>query len=315
MANLSRTIRKLDEKLTNPDFINPLHQNPPNTVNPNNSIPNSPITVSPNSITPENFETQENEDGGRGNWRNRKSDLPTFWGEDPDGWILQAERYFTFYSLSEKEKMESCVVSLEGAALHWFHWEHQRRPITRWEELKGLILRRFRSVEEGTLHEQWMSVEQTRSVAEYNLEFVEKANALGMIPENFAMGAYLKGLDERVRKELRPLEPFGVMLGNGEQIKKAGICQKLSVEIQGIVIVDDFLLLELGNTDMILGLQWLERLGEITVNWREQIMRFLWEETMVELRGDPSLGHSQVSLKAIMRTVRKEKQGLLIGIE
>lgn len=89
--------------------------------------------------------------------------------------------------------MESTIVSLEGAALHWFHWEHQRRPIRRWEELKGLVLRRFRSVEEGTLHEQWMTVEQRRSVEEYNLEFIGKGNPLGVIPEKYALGAYFKG--------------------------------------------------------------------------------------------------------------------------
>lgn len=133
-----------------------------------------------------------------------------FYGEDPDGWILQAEKYFTFYNLREKEKMESAIVSLEGAALQWFHWDHQRRSIRRWEELKGLVLRRFRPLEDGAFREQWMMVEHNQSVAEYNLEFVEKANPLGLIPENYAIGAYLKGLDESVKKELRLLEPVSL---------------------------------------------------------------------------------------------------------
>lgn len=101
-------------------------------------------------------------------------------------------------------------MSLGGAALQWFHWEHHRRPIKRWEELKGMVLRRFRSDAEGSLHEQWMRVEQRSSVAEYNLEFMEKANPLGEIPENYLMGAYFKGLEEDVRKELRLFEPVNV---------------------------------------------------------------------------------------------------------
>lgn len=403
--------------------------------------------------------------------------------------------------------MESAIVSLEGAALQWFHWDHQRRSIRRWEELKGLVLRRFRPLEDGAFREQWMMVEHNQSVAEYNLEFVEKANPLGLIPENYAIGAYLKGLDESVKKELRLLEPvsldhtmslavminlkqnpknsysqntskrqvstnralvshvptspstqkllnppqhysyphknhttqtssritpnpyhqnppmnfeankgrvklthremmekrakgicftcddkwfhnhdcknwrelnvifgpgdmeegmseveeealveeelqpvaeislqpvvgisspktmkmrgtvngqpiivmidseatnnfisthtvqqlhlpfntnekFGVMLGNGERIKGAGVCQGVLVEIQNIEIIDDFLMLELGNTDMILGLQWLKKLGEIMVNWKKQVMKFQWNTEMVELKGDLSLGNS-----------------------
>lgn len=45
-----------------------------------------------------------------------------------------------------------------------------------------------------------------------------------------------------------------------------GIYQGLPVGIQSIAIVEDFLMLKLGNTEMILGLQWLEKLGEIVVN-------------------------------------------------
>lgn len=55
-------------------------------------------------------------------------------------------------------------------------------------------------MEEGTLHEQWMMVEQKRTVAEYNLEFVEKGNLLGVVPESYAMGAYFKGLNENIRR-------------------------------------------------------------------------------------------------------------------
>lgn len=62
-------------------------------------------------------------------WRNKKLDLATFDGNNPDGWILRAQRYFRFYRLSEEDKVEAAVVSLEGDALLWFQWEHGRRPI------------------------------------------------------------------------------------------------------------------------------------------------------------------------------------------
>ena len=58
----------------------------------------------------------------------KKLDLPVFEGQNPDGWILRAERYFSFYRLGEDEKLEAAVVSLDGDALLWYQWEHQRRP-------------------------------------------------------------------------------------------------------------------------------------------------------------------------------------------
>ncbi|KAL4571571.1 hypothetical protein LXL04_018332 [Taraxacum kok-saghyz] len=64
--------------------------------------------------------------GGGTNWRYRKLDMPLFDGSHPDGWILRAERYFSFYKLSEADKVEAAVVALEGDALLWFQWEYLR---------------------------------------------------------------------------------------------------------------------------------------------------------------------------------------------
>lgn len=55
-----------------------------------------------------------------GGWRAKKLDLPLFNGSNPDGWIIRAERFFSFYRLSEVERVEAAVVSLEGDALLWY---------------------------------------------------------------------------------------------------------------------------------------------------------------------------------------------------
>lgn len=85
--------------------------------------------------------------------RFRKLDMPLFDGENPDGWILRAERYFNFYKISETDKLEATVVALESDALLWFQWEHSRRPMTRWKEMKSLLLRQFFPTNTGTLHQ------------------------------------------------------------------------------------------------------------------------------------------------------------------
>lgn len=58
--------------------------------------------------------------GGGANWRFKKLDMPGFDGNNPDGWILRAERYHNFYRLTEEDKLEAAVVALEGDALLWF---------------------------------------------------------------------------------------------------------------------------------------------------------------------------------------------------
>lgn len=75
--------------------------------------------------------------------------MPLFDGKDPDGWVVKAERYFGFYYLNEEEKMEAAVVGLEGDALSWYNWEHRRRPIRRWADLRESVLQQFRPTNSG----------------------------------------------------------------------------------------------------------------------------------------------------------------------
>lgn len=74
---------------------------------------------------------------GRYDYRQRKIDMTTFDGTDPDGWILQAECYFAIYQLINEEKVEAAVLSLSGDALA------KQRPLSTWEEMKTLFLQKF----------------------------------------------------------------------------------------------------------------------------------------------------------------------------
>lgn len=83
----------------------------------------------------------------------RELQMPLFNGNNSMGWILEIERCFSFYRLREEDWLEVTVMTLEGDALLWYEWEHRRRPIRDWEELKGLIRRQYRSSMVGVLYE------------------------------------------------------------------------------------------------------------------------------------------------------------------
>lgn len=69
--------------------------------------------------------------------------------------------------------------------------------------------------------------------------------------------------------------PFGVSLGNGESIRGTGICKNVTLQLDGgLEVCEDFLPLELGSLDAILGVQWLEKLGTMMTNWKTQEMVF-----------------------------------------
>lgn len=82
---------------------------------------------------------------------------------------------------------------------------------------------------------------------------------------------------------------FGVSLGNGVAIQGTWECKGLLLQLEGVDVVEDFLPFELGNSDMILGVQWLEKLGSVTTNWKSQVMKFNVGRKTVMLKGDPTL--------------------------
>lgn len=86
------------------------------------------------------------------------------------------------------------------------------------------------------------------------------------------------------------------------------------MEVQGLTIVEDFLPLELGSTDVILGMQWLSPLGNMEVNWKLLTMKFRMGESVKTLKGDPGLSKAGVSLKTMVKTLQQEGQGLWVEL-
>lgn len=70
-----------------------------------------------------------------------------------------------------------------------------------------LLLRHFRPHNQGGLVEHWLSVRQWGGVAEYAKEFIEKLIPLGKRPRDIAKGAFINGLQEDIKCELRLMDP------------------------------------------------------------------------------------------------------------
>ena len=67
--------------------------------------------------------------------------------------------------------------------------------------------------------------------------------------------------------------------------------------------MEDFLPLELGSANVILGIKWLESLGGMQVDWQNLTMRFQVGGVLVIIQGDPNLSNSLVSLKTLWKAM------------
>lgn len=92
------------------------------------------------------------------------------------------------------------------------------------------------------------------------------------------------------------VEALGVKLGDGKRKAIAGLCKEVSVDLGPLEIVIDLFVFDMGEVDVILGIDWLASIGEVLVDWRKQIMKFDSGGRLIELRGLNASGSCSRSL-------------------
>ena len=105
---------------------------------------------------------------------------------------------------------------------------------------------------------------------------------------------------------------YGVLVAGGVSVKGKGVIHDVELEMQDCTITTSFLSLDLGIADVILGVQWLDTLGEMRVDWKLQVMKIRLGERELTLVGDKSLHTAGVSLKALQRSKEKDGEGMVV---
>lgn len=98
---------------------------------------------------------------------------------------------------------------------------------------------------------------------------------------------------------------FAVVLGDNRKVKGVGKCKGIELIVQGIRIIQDFLPFRLGGVDVILGVEWLSRLGEVKTNWGKQTIHFDWNGQKVKLKGDVSLTRLETSVETLLKLMAR----------
>ncbi|WVZ14824.1 hypothetical protein V8G54_012390 [Vigna mungo] len=118
-------------------------------------------------------------------------------------------------------------------------------------------------------------------------------------------GASHNFINRRVVEELRmtvtKTQPYLVSLGDGQRRRIDGCCEKVALEIGETQVVERFYIFELGGVEVILGVEWLAKLGEVTVDWRLLTMKYRQGDRRVTIQGDPALERRVVGPGALKK--------------
>ena len=80
------------------------------------------------------------------------------------------------------------------------------------------------------------------------------------------------------------IKQFDVMVGNGEILKCEGLCLAIPVQIQKHVFLVHFYVLPIQGAYVVLGVQWLQLLGLILVDYQWLTMDFDWENMHIHFQ-------------------------------
>lgn len=109
--------------------------------------------------------------------------------------------------------------------------------------------------------------------------------------------------------------PLPVKMGNGFQANAQGECRDLIIEVGKVKLTITALLFDLDDIDLVLGMAWLTKLGEMWVDWMQQLMRFKFNGDWVELSGAGSQLEQQGDLPIFLAKSRHEVDVLYMSIE
>ena len=91
---------------------------------------------------------------------------------------------------------------------------------------------------------------------------------------------------------------FTVLVGTGLQVQGSSVYKNVSLQLQEVQITQDFIVLEPGSADIILGIQWLRTLGKCEVDWEEKVLSFNTSLGRVTLRGDVDVQTTEQKLSS-----------------
>jgi hypothetical protein len=82
-----------------------------------------------------------------------------------------------------------------------------------------------------------------------------------------------------------PTPEFQVMIVNGGTINCSRKCHSIKLNMGEYLLDSPMISIQMGGVDVVLGVQWLQSLGIVSLNFQDIFMRFSLEGKEIELRG------------------------------
>ncbi|GKE18022.1 retrotransposon-related protein, partial [Tanacetum coccineum] len=101
-------------------------------------------------------------------------------------------------------------------------------------------------------------------------------------------------LIEQLKLPITPTKPFKVYIGSGATLLCDHVCAQVTLTLQGFTITVDLFVLPMQGAEVVLGIQWLQKLGKVTHDYAHQTMEFSVNNKKHMLKGDDALRFKKI---------------------
>lgn len=81
----------------------------------------------------------------------------------------------------------------------------------------------------------------------------------------------------RLKLVIHAIKPFTVATSGEEKIICDKMCKNVEIKIQGVIVCMDIFLIKMSGSNVVIGIQWLKKVGNILSNYDNMKMSFTWE--------------------------------------
>ncbi|CAA0817157.1 Eukaryotic aspartyl protease family protein, partial [Striga hermonthica] len=105
-------------------------------------------------------------------------------------------------------------------------------------------------------------------------------------------------LSHKLKLPTSTIEPFEVRVANGKRLRCSEMYRGVPIKFQGVTVKANLYALSLVGPDVVLGVLWLEGLGDVTTNYRKGLMKFEAGDQLITLKASEG-ATKEVGLKSI----------------
>nr|GEV46985.1 putative zinc finger, CCHC-type [Tanacetum cinerariifolium] len=167
--------------------------------------------------------------------------------------------------------------NLEGDTAEWFRWMTRNNFITTWD---GFSWRVYKTV---------LGRVSMKILKERYRSYCKKVRLCNIKEED------TKSVTEAIQEDA--LESYDISILNSVVSHGSPRALRVALDIQGLKMDVDLYVLPMKGPDIVLGIQWLQKLGMVTHAYSNQTMKFSWSRRDYALKGEESLWLKQISLR------------------